>query len=955
MVRLAREHGLDQWVDIEPPQFDLAHPLVVDNPAAFDVVYHKATCALDPRQAAFALAGDAILRPLDELPEPITAHLSAVVAGFVEAGVKGLIFRDPFFSRLWLEICARFEGETTLCVAAPSSPGSSQPGFVIVSDQQAVQPGTQKTIVDVDCSDARGPARPEATLGRLRRAVAQGNGVLVSGLAIVSGLEAITGILALLDSEPVLNAPVHIRPLTGAAAPVAITLRTDADFRNAGRAVLVMSNTNDASPVNIPRSLWSRATSDFAPFASLTSAGAFDAPLDPGEVRLVNAFRRDAMRPSMTSIDARDAAKAGRVIIGAVTPSVDGGRFPVKTTSGDVLSVEADIFADGHEHLAAELVVHSSGEKAPLRIPMAQLPNDRWRAPLALNRIGRHQFSIEAWLDVWGGYARDLEKKRSAGLGLALEVREGVALLKAAQQRSKGDLARQIAKRVESIEAADDTAAVDALLSSELAEIMTDADDRPFRAVSFVQPLDVERIEARFASWYELFPRSITSDAARPGTLLDVIDRLPAIRDMGFDVLYFPPIHPIGVRNRKGRNNSTTAQPGEPGSPYAIGSDEGGHDSVHPELGTLADFQTLLAAAASHGMELALDFAIQCSPDHPWLKQHPDWFAWRPDGTIKYAENPPKKYQDIVNVDFYATGAVPGLWEALRDVVLFWVGQGVKTFRVDNPHTKPLPFWQWMIGEVRGKHPDVIFLSEAFTRPKPMYHLAKVGFSQSYTYFTWRHSKAELTEYLTELNVTGVKDYFRPHFFVNTPDINPFFLQTSGRAGFLIRAALATTLSGLWGMYSGFELCEAEPLPDKEEYLDSEKFQVRPRNWQQPGNIIAEISQLNAIRKAEPALQSHLGLRFHNAFNDQVLYFAKTSPDGDSKVLVAISLDPHHPQEASFEAPVWEWGLPDYGELDVTDLLSGQKSAWYGKMQHVRLTPDAPYAIWNVRPRAAFQ
>jgi starch synthase (maltosyl-transferring) len=358
-----------------------------------------------------------------------------------------------------------------------------------------------------------------------------------------------------------------------------------------------------------------------------------------------------------------------------------------------------------------------------------------------------------------------------------------------------------------------------------------------------------------------------------------------------------------------------------------------------------------------HGLELALDFAIQCSPDHPWLKEHPDWFDWRPDGSIRYAENPPKKYQDIVNVDFYAEGAIPGLWMALRDVVLFWAKEGVRAFRVDNPHTKTLPFWEWMIADVRARFPDAIFLSEAFTRPKMMYRLAKLGFSQSYTYFTWRHSKQEFIDYLTELADTPVRDYFRPHFFVNTPDINPPFLQQSGRPGFLIRAALATTLSGLWGMYSGFELCEATPIPGKEEYLDSEKYEIRVRDWQQPGNIVAEITQLNRIRRDNPALQSQLGIRFLHASNDNVLYFLKTTRPlgrtqtlGDNVVLVAINLDPFNAHHSSIELPLHEFGLPDNAALDALDLLGGAHFTWHGKIQQLRLDPfERPYAIWRVR------
>ncbi len=416
-------------------------------------------------------------------------------------------------------------------------------------------------------------------------------------------------------------------------------------------------------------------------------------------------------------------------------------------------------------------------------------------------------------------------------------------------------------------------------------------------------------------------------------------------------MLYLPPIHPIGMTNRKGKNNSRDVRPDDVGSPYAVGSAEGGHDAIHPALGTIEDFRRLRAAATACGMEIALDFAIQCSPDHPWLKDHPEWFGWRPDGTVRYAENPPKQYEDIVNVDFYGPKSYPALWNALRDIVLYWHDEGVRIFRVDNPHTKPLPFWEWLIIQVRGQRPDVIFLSEAFTRPKMMYRLAKAGFSQSYTYFTWRNTKRELTEYFTELTTSDVRDYFRPHLFVNTPDINPYFLQTSGRPGFLIRAVLAATLSGLWGIYSGFELCEAAPLPGREEYLDSEKYEIRVRRHDAPGNITAEIAKLNQIRRANPALQSHLGLRFYPAHDDQVLFYGKMTPDRADMVLVAVNLDPFHAHDVTIEVPMWEWKIPDDAAIVAHDLMAETTLTWRGKLQRIRLDPAVlPFAIWRVAP-----
>lgn len=653
--------------------------------------------------------------------------------------------------------------------------------------------------------------------------------------------------------------------------------------------------------------------------------------------------------PAPAGPEDRAQLSATRIAIEAVSPAVEDGRFAVKRSAGETVKVTADIFSDGHEVLAAELLWRAEDEPEWSRAPMHLRVNDIWAGQFPLLRVGRHLFAIEAWWSEFGTFRRDLGKKRDAGLDIALEIREGRIILEhVAQQATEADrsvieahLARLGASQAED-------AAV--LLADALNLAMTRADPRPHATGrDRVYPVDADREAASFSSWYELFPRSITDSPARHGTFRDVIGRLPAVKAMGFDVLYFPPIHPIGRTNRKGRNNTLTPAAHDPGSPYAIGSADGGHDAIHPELGSREDFRELVRAAAEHGLEIALDFAIQCSPDHPWLEEHPGWFQWRPDGSMRYAENPPKKYQDIVNVDFYAKDAVPGLWLALRDVVQGWVDQGVRIFRVDNPHTKPFPFWEWLIADIRSRDPGVIFLAEAFTRPKVMYRLGKVGFSQSYTYFTWRNSKAELTEYLTELNEAPARDVFRPHFFVNTPDINPVFLQRSGRPGFLIRAALAATLSGLWGVYSGFELCEAAAIPGKEEYLDSEKYEIKPRDWQAPGNIIAEITRLNSIRRSEPALQSHLGLTFYNAFDDNILYFGKRAGTEGDIILVAVNLDPFAAHEAGIEVPLWEFGLPDHASVPVEDLMRGHRFHWHGKAQSIRLDPRAlPFSIWRL-------
>ncbi|WP_166361625.1 alpha-1,4-glucan--maltose-1-phosphate maltosyltransferase [Pseudomonas akapageensis] len=638
-----------------------------------------------------------------------------------------------------------------------------------------------------------------------------------------------------------------------------------------------------------------------------------------------------------------------RIVIEDTAPVIEGGLYAAKAIVGQAITVTSKVFADGHDKLAVMLRWRAARSESWHGMPMADRGNDLWEAHFSVQEVGRVLFSIEAWIDRFASYCYELEKKFSAGVPVSLELQEGRLLILQSAERSEGSLRQQLQRLHDDLPGMPLADQVATLLKAETAALMTQADHRAYLSRSHEFPLDVERERAQFASWYELFPRSITDDPERHGTFNDVHSRLPMIRDMGFDVLYFPPIHPIGRSFRKGPNNALQAGPDDPGSPYAIGGEEGGHEAIHPELGSREDFRRLVAAAADHGLEIALDFAIQCSQDHPWLKEHPGWFSWRPDGTIRYAENPPKKYQDIVNVDFYAAEAIPSLWLALRDVILCWVAEGVKIYRVDNPHTKPLPFWQWLIEDVRSQHPEVIFLAEAFTRPAMMARLGMVGFSESYTYFTWRNTKAELQSYFSELNQPPWLYCYRPNFFVNTPDINPFFLHESGRAGFLIRAALATMGSGLWGMYSGFELCESAALPGKEEYLDSEKYEIRPRDFSAPGNIIAEIAQLNRIRRQNPALQTHLGIEFYNAWNDNILYFGKRTADRGNFILVAISLDPHNAQEASFELPLWELGLDDDAQTRGEDLMTGHRWTWNGKTQWMRIEPwHLPFGIWRI-------
>ena len=679
------------------------------------------------------------------------------------------------------------------------------------------------------------------------------------------------------------------------------------------------------------------------------------ASLAPAACMRFTARRALPVRPASSSMAEKrklglGAMSGSRIAIESIEPLVDGGRFAVKATPGQTLGIEADIFMDGHDRLAACVAWRAADESGWQEVRMEPLGNDRWRAVFTPVRLGRHVFAIRAWLDSWESYRIATLKKRDAGADITLDLLEGLALLRDAAHRARrqsSDGARTLQDVLDSGETD-----ADALLSDATAHAMAQMDARPFETMSDEVHVMVERRKAGFSSWYELFPRSQAAEPGRHGSFQDVRGRLAAIRDMGFDVLYFPPIHPIGRTNRKGRNNALAAAAGDPGSPYAIGSEEGGHDALHPQLGSLDDFKELLDDARGHGLEVALDFAIQCSPDHPWLAEHRNWFNWRPDGSLRYAENPPKRYEDIVNPDFYQ-GSQPkpraSLWRALRDIVLYWAGQGVRIFRVDNPHTKPLPFWEWMLGEVHARHPDVIFLSEAFTRPRMMHRLAKLGFSQSYTYFTWRNDKRELTTYMEELASSPLAESFRPNFFVNTPDINPYFLQASGRAGFLIRAALAATLSGSWGVYSGFELCEARALPGREEYMDSEKYELRSWDWDRPGNIIAEISRLNRIRQANPALWTHLGVRFHTVHDDEVLFFSKTTQEGDNIVLVAISLDPHSSRKAWLELPLWSWGLADNAHLQLDDLCSEAQFELHGKHHEIELTPERPYLVWRIR------
>ena len=639
-----------------------------------------------------------------------------------------------------------------------------------------------------------------------------------------------------------------------------------------------------------------------------------------------------AARPESAIRDPRSAiaevpeALSLRVVIERIRPEIDGGRFPIKRTVGEPVRVFADIFADGHDVIAAVLQ-HGAAE-----IPMALVAEglDEWTAVFDAEGPGWDEYRIVAWVDRFLTWRRDLQKKFAAGQDIALELLEGSMLVRDAAERGQND---SLLKRADALtESTPLEHRVALAIRDDLADAMARHADRSRATASPARRVWVDRERARFGAWYEMFPRSSGPDPTRSATFAEAAAGLARIADLGFDVVYLPPIHPIGARFRKGRNNSLRPEAGDPGSPWAIGSEAGGHTAVEPGLGGMDDFVAFRAEAERLGLEVALDLAWQCSPDHPWVTEHPEWFRHRPDGTIKYAENPPKKYQDIYPFDF-ESDEWRALWRALLDVTLFWVDRGVRIFRVDNPHTKTLAFWEWLIDRVHARHPDVLFLSEAFTRPKLMRYLAKAGFSQSYTYFTWRNSKPELTEYFTELTTTDVREYLRPNLFANTPDILHAYLQRGGRPAFEARLLLAATLGASYGIYSGFELCENRAAaPGSEEYADSEKYQFKARDWAQPGNISELVCRVNRIRRDHPALHFDHSLQFHESDNAEIIAFSKRT--ADETVFVIVNLDPHRMQHGVVDLGV------DEDTFVVRDLLDGAAYTWHRGRNYVRFDPE---------------
>ena len=640
-----------------------------------------------------------------------------------------------------------------------------------------------------------------------------------------------------------------------------------------------------------------------------------------------------------------------RVVVEGVRPEIDSGAFPVKRILGDSVIVQADIFTDGHDSVAGDILYRYGPEDAWLRSPMTLVGNDHWRGNFLASKVGRYHYTVEGWIDRFGTWRNAMIKRISSGQDIRTDCLIGATLVEEAASRAEPEDTAKLHDWVRILrDEWSPERGEEAVLGDAIAAIVQRYPDRRLAARYGKELcLVVDRERAGSSAWYEMFPRSCASEPGRHGTLRDCEARLPYIAAMGFDVLYLPPVHPIGHTSRKGKNNETAAVPDDVGSPWAIGSEEGGHTSIHPKLGTLDDFDRLIEKAKTHEIEVALDLAFQCSPDHPYVRQHPEWFRRRPDGAIQYAENPPKKYQDIFPLDF-ETPQWREMWEELRRVVLFWIEHGVRTFRVDNPHTKALSFWEWMIGEVKDRHPDVLFLAEAFTRPKLMYRLAKVGFSQSYTYFTWRNTKPELTNYFQEL--AGVREYFRPNLWPNTPDILPEFLQTGGRAAFMIRLILAATLGANYGIYGpAFECCENTAREaGSEEYLNSEKYELKHWDLESPWSLKDLIARINRIRRENPALQSDSNLRFHETDNPAVMCYSKATNDLSDIVIVLCNLDPFHKQSGWIDLELASLGLDARSTFQAHDLLSDGRFLWRGARNYFELTPESlPAHVMKVR------
>jgi starch synthase (maltosyl-transferring) len=657
--------------------------------------------------------------------------------------------------------------------------------------------------------------------------------------------------------------------------------------------------------------------------------------------------KKEGKKPGGKTERARRGAKPSprppRVLIEGLQPEVDGGRFAIKRVLGERVEVEVDLVADGHDVLDGVLLFRHAADRSWQETRLQPLVNDRYRAGFAVGKLGRYLYTVQAWVDHFSSWRGALQIKAEAGQDVDLDLRAGALLIKDAAGRCRGEQREQLLAWAARLTAADQeqAARVRAALDERVSGLMAALPDRT-RVTAYGRELAVvvDRERARFGAWYEMFPRSCAGEPGKHGTFRDCESRLPYLAALGFDILYLPPVHPIGLTHRKGKNNDPVCRPGDPGSPWAIGGAEGGHKAIHPELGTLDDFRRLLKEAGKHGLEVALDIAFQCSPDHPYVTEHPEWFRKRPDGSVQFAENPPKKYQDIYPLDF-ATGDWRSLWSEMKSVFDYWIEQGVRIFRVDNPHTKPLAFWEWLITEIKQEHPEVILLSEAFTRPKMMYALAKLGFTQSYTYFTWRNAGWELEEYFTELGGAPVREFFRPNLWTNTPDILHRELQLGGRPAFAARLVLAATLGASYGIYGpAFELCVNTPREEgSEEYLNSEKYEIKQWDLGQAGSLRELIARVNRIRRENPALQSDRNLAFHRTDNDRLICYSKQTDDGKNVILVVVNLDPSCQQSGFVQLSPADIGLEEAEEYLVEDLLAGPSYRWIGGRNYVELDP----------------
>ncbi|MCC9138381.1 alpha-1,4-glucan--maltose-1-phosphate maltosyltransferase [Pontibacter silvestris] len=640
-----------------------------------------------------------------------------------------------------------------------------------------------------------------------------------------------------------------------------------------------------------------------------------------------------------------------RVVIENVQPQINCGQYPVKRVVGEELLVTADIFTDGHDEVKAVLAYRQVGSEEWQEVPMEFISNDRWQAAFTLDTMGRYEYTIKGWVDHFYTWQKGVKKKFEANQDITVELQIGAQFLEETAASAEQDIQDQLHERAFFMRHGNAPGeAVTMANSTETSELMrVNSTRKNVTTYNKILRLNVERKKALFSAWYEFFPRSAAQEAGKHGTFKDCERLLPRIAEMGFDTIYLPPIHPIGRAFRKGKNNAVTAQPGEPGSPWAIGAEEGGHKAILPELGTLDDFKAFVNKAKEHGIEVALDFAIQCSPDHPYVKEHPQWFKWRPDGTVQYAENPPKKYQDVLPINF-ETEDWQNLWQELKSVLLHWIEQGVNIFRVDNPHTKAFAFWEWVIAEIQQEHPQIIFLSEAFTRPRVMERLAKIGFTQTYTYYTWRNSAEELREYMQELTQTELRQYYRPNFWPNTPDINPVSLQEGGEATHITRVVMAATLSSNYGLYGPvYEYNIATPVPGKEEYFDSEKYEIKNWDWGKLTKTREIITLINKIRKVNPALQTTWNIAFGETDNQAFFSYAKWNDDMTNKIFVVVNLDPNNTQAGWIKMPLWKLGLSDNEHYLMHDLLTERKYTWTGEWNYVELRPyDMPVHVFRI-------